>query len=309
MTAAVVPSVDLDAVCDSLFRDAHVRVRLARDYDFAVPASATALRRALVASFDQARGPGSDSASMDAGEVFRAAVRAVGSNNRSWPTFVRGEPKLRALLLEYDPSATASALRTGALLPDAIARWLPGQTGPADARAITKWAHLLADAPDYHAALLRLRHRLGHSEARLPERPLLTAVILGSGIPGPIGAEPPKGLASWKAPGMGPILASEFLRNLHWSAFKPDRHLQRLFGRWFPEILPASELRAQALSQLLGTRRADLSRFLTYSLLGIAVTPASSSFTEVDNLVWALGAYVEKKGRESTRCYRVDGRR
>jgi hypothetical protein len=306
MTADMVASVDLEAVCDSLFDDPRVRVRLARDYGFAVPTSCTELRHALVASFDQARGAGSESTLMDAREVFRAAVRALGSNNRTWSTFVRREPELRALLRDYDPAATACALRSGALLPDSIAQCLPGQTGPADARAIAKWAQMLADAPDYHEALLRLRDRLGSTEARPSELPLLTAAILGSGSSGPNGAEPPMGLKSWKAPGMGPIVASEFLRNLHWSAFKPDRHIQRLWDRWFPDLLPACHSRAQILSHFLGTRRADLGRFLVYSLLGIAVTPATSSFTEVDNLVWALGAYVEKKGRESTRSYRVD---
>lgn len=308
MRSDAVPIVDLHAVCDSLFSDPRVRERLARDYGFAVPTTPAALRQALVASFDQSRVAESDSASLDASVVFRAAVRALGSNSRSWWRFVQGEPKLRALLRGYDPGAAARALASGALATDAIARYLPGQTGPADARAIVKWAQLLADAPHYHAALLRLRERLGHTKAKPPELPLLTAAILGFGASGPRGAEPPKGLSTWKAPGMGPILASEFLRNLHWSAFKPDRHIQRLLGRWFPDVLPACHSRAQVLSRILGTNRAGLTRFLEYSLLGIAVTPTTSSFTEVDNLVWALGAYVEKKGRESERCYRVDTR-
>jgi hypothetical protein len=156
LTADVVASVDLEAVCDSLFRDPRVRERLARDYGFAVRTSAPALRRALITSFDQSRVAGSDAASLDAGKVFRAAVRALGSNSRNWWKFVRGEPELRALLQEYDPGAAASAFGSGALVTDAITRYLPGQTGLADARAIVKWAQLLADAPNCHAALLRL---------------------------------------------------------------------------------------------------------------------------------------------------------
>jgi len=297
--------VNLEAVCDSLFRDPRVRERLARDYGFAAPTTPAALRKALVASFEQVRVAESDSAPAGTSDVFRAAVRALGSNSRSWWKFVRGEPELRERLLDYDPGAAASAFAAGTLVTDDITRYLPGQTGSADARAIVKWAQLLADAQNYHAALLRLRDRLGHTKAEPSELPLLTAAILGSGASGPRGAEPPNGLSTWKAPGMGPILASEFLRNLHWSAFKPDRHIQRLLGRWFPDVLSENRERAQVLSQILGTNRTDLIRFLEYSLLGIAVTPRTSSFTEVDNLVWALGAYVERKGRESARCYRV----
>jgi hypothetical protein len=306
MTAGVAASVDVDAVCDSLFRDPRICGKLAGDYGFDVPSTQAALRQALVASFEQVRVTGSDSTPAGTSEVFRAAVRALGSNSRNWWRFVRGEPKLRALLKGYDPGAAARAVGSGALATNEIARYLPGQTGSADARAVVKWAQLLADAPNFHAALLRLRDRLGHTKAKPSELPLLAAAILGFGASGPRGAEPPRGLATWKAPGMGPILASEFLRNLHWSAFKPDRHIQRLLGRWFPDLLPRCHLRAQVLSQILGTNRADLTRFLEYSLLGIAVTPRTSSFTEVDNLVWALGAYVEKKGRESARCYRVE---
>ena len=42
---------------------------------------------------------------------------------------------------------------------------------------------------------------------------------------------PPSGVESWKAPGMQLALASEFLRNLHWDGFKPDRHIRRMMGR------------------------------------------------------------------------------
>ena len=35
----------------------------------------------------------------------------------------------------------------------------------------------------------------------------------------------------------------------------------------------------------------------------MAVTPNDCSFTKADNLVWALGAYVEKKNRESGEVY------
>jgi hypothetical protein len=36
-----------------------------------------------------------------------------------------------------------------------------------------------------------------------------------------------------------------------------------------------------------------------------AVTPAGHSYSETDGLVWALGSYVERKGRETDRVYRL----
>src|SRR5437016_9366218 len=103
-----------------------------------------------------------------------------------------------------------------------------------------------------------------------------------------------------KGPGMGPTLASEFLRNLRLTGFKPDRHVRRLFSRWFPDLALAITPRARELSRLLGTESRDIIEFFLFALVGPAVTPAGTAWSHVDNLVWALGAYVEKKGREST---------
>ena len=60
------------------------------------------------------------------------------------------------------------------------------------------------------------------------------------------------------------------------------------------------------LAHSLGSRSKIVVEFLTFSLVGQAVTPTDHTFTEVDNLVWALGAYVEKKGKESSTVYRLD---
>ena len=46
-------------------------------------------------------------------EVFRAAVRAIASNSRSWSTFLQYEPTLAELLGDYDPSATHGAHAEG----------------------------------------------------------------------------------------------------------------------------------------------------------------------------------------------------
>ena len=39
----------------------------------------------------------------------------------------------------------------------------------------------------------------------------------------------------------------------------------------------------------------------------MGVTPKGYTFTQVDGLIWALGAYVEKKGKESNTRYCCSG--
>ena len=133
----------------------------------------------------------------------------------------------------------------------------------------------------------------------------MVAAILGAGSKAMIKRwPPPETLGTWKAPGMGYVLACEFLRNLYWgTSFKPDRHIKRLPGGWFPEVAAGVENRAVQLAVLLGSRRGELVKDLKFSLVGIAVTPADRCLNEVDNLVWSLGRYVEKKGKESDTDY------
>jgi hypothetical protein len=57
------------------------------------------------------------------------------------------------------------------------------------------------------------------------------------------------------------------------------------------------------LQELLGRRTKDLSTYLKYSLIGIRATPKGLPHSFVDNLVWLLGAYLERKGRESNAVY------
>jgi len=101
------------------------------------------------------------------------------------------------------------------------------------------------------------------------------------------------------------VLASEFLRNLRWEGFKPDRHIQRLFDRWCPQGAAQVKPEVERLQRLIGRKTKDLGSYLTYSLVGISLSPADATLSKVDNLVWLLGAYVEKKGMESDLTYLV----
>jgi len=107
-----------------------------------------------------------------------------------------------------------------------------------------------------------------------------------------------------KLAGMGYPLASEFFRNLKWNGFKIDRHIKRLFIKWELSA-KCSEMSKtiEPLLDVLGSQEKGVREFLEYSLLGISASPQGTPYSHIDNLVWLLGRYAEKKGEESTQSY------
>jgi len=65
------------------------------------------------------------------------------------------------------------------------------------------------------------------------------------------------------------------------------------------------EPRVAVLEQLILGRgkSAELRQYLKYSLMGMAASPMGARFTEVENLIWLLGKYIERKGRETEASY------
>ena len=265
-------------------------------------------------------------------DVFEAAVRALGSNARKWSSFLANEPALRRTLQNYDPGMViASGVSPVSLMP-----FLPGQTAPNDSHAIIVWAHLLNRVPDYYqTVIVPVTRMFQHLDPSLTTPELLLcmvgffgsdpAFIIGNLNPAPTvppslqtnswfgrwnytnaaGKHITRNLISkkWKFPGMRYALGSEFLRNLRWNGFKVDRHIKRLFTHW-QLAEPIAAKRAGQLGAIFGVHiPTDLKEYLYCSLQGMAISPSGVWFSHVDNLVWALGAYVEKKGRESNIQY------
>lgn len=309
------PVVDLDAIAHALTADVAVRARLVRDYGLADDLSDKQLIDALLRKFDQAP---ADDPYEDMGKprtVFRAAVRSLGSNSRPWITFVRREPELADLLHGYDPRATHESALRGDLSEQTLIEYFPGITRGQDARAVLRWAERLnerdfgAETRAVAGALDRLHdERLGGTLPRAQAMPMIVLLLANPRarwpgwdlLPDEVAALAARGL---ELPGMGATLGSELFRNLRWSGFKPDRHVMRLLDRWTPEVVETQEPAARELAAVAGRRDAPAIEFLQYSLAGQAVTPPGTAFSVADNLIWALGAYVEKKGRESGRAY------
>jgi hypothetical protein len=319
MTTRDGPVLDVDAIAGTIAADPDLCERLCAEYGLPKPASADEFVSSLVEAFDQR--PHEDPVDVDRSprDVFRAAVRSLGSNSRAWTSFLRREPELAVLLENYDPDAVRRKVAKGRISAEGLLDFFPGQTGRTDARSAVAWARR-ASTRDFDrevralAGALSIRCREVHGEEIGTDHlmPTLVAFLAyppGSRWPGyavlrvmGVTDDP----AELKLPGMGPALSSEFFRNLGWSGFKPDRHIMRLLDRWAPEVVAAQRPVARRLAKVVGRRDRGTLDYLAYSLAGQELTPEGTHFSVADNLVWALGAYVEKKGRETGRSYLRD---
>jgi hypothetical protein len=238
-------------------------------------------------------------------KIYEAAIKAIGSNSRRWTTFLRAQPELKRRLFEYDPIAVSQAVQSGHLRVDDLLCLLPGQTQKADAVSILDWAVRLAKRNNYYdRTLCEFAKEILEKCPSLPSHQLLMCLAGTIGY-GQIDRHP------LKMPGMRYAIGSEFLRNLHWNGFKPDRHVQRLFDHWMlsnridveKEVIDIHDLTVGTYPAMRSD--SQFRRYLRYSLLGAAITPEGFSYTETDNRIWLLANYVEQKGKESDMNYFV----
>jgi len=315
-----VNKVDFAIVRDRLYSDPQIAEKIVRDFGISGDhRNADEFAESLRVALDQItvdvpleQRPGNR-------DVFRAAVRALGSNSRPWATFLKNEDALRDLLFDYDPAATCRVYPDLRDLAEKVKDCLPGQTASSDAKAVARWTRKLAVRGDYYGFVCDIGQAITEMATRQGEKligPELLLCLVG------YLADPPtiwKGdeyvkestrslpVAERKLPGMRYALASEFLRNLGWSGFKPDRHIMRLFNLWYPDHRNGNSGRTELLESLIGRGNRDLSDYLHYSILGWSVTPDGMTLTQADGLIWLLGAYVERKGWESEVCYIMNG--
>lgn len=304
--------IDIRAIKDRLFSNETVRSRIARDFGLAdIPIDADEFAADVLNKLEQRPSPNPLDQKFSNAEVFRAAVRALGSNQRKWADYLGNESRIAEVLCGFDPDEASKCA-----LVENIARWLPGQSSNADARAIMDWARLLAGGSNYYQSIKHLGTAFRSLSLNDHNEPLTDAELLLC-IVGYLGKPPSRWAGAvyldsvvrelpydhWKTRGMGYVLVSEFLRNLGWNGFKPDRHIARLFSRWLPDQGPVVLGRVHRLESLIGCTAKPLESYLRYSLIGNSVAPSDLPLSQVDNLVWLLGAYVERKGLESTDRY------
>lgn len=305
-TEAEARVLDLRKIAERLFERDEIRKRICRDFSLQDGSEPMVMAKHLVNSMGQVllRQERETQSCGNGSMVFRAAALALASNMRQWSRFLKSREQFECLLENYDPVAFCRTVRSDGVQLERLRECLGGQTGRADAKAIVQWADILAENPEYYLALSKLKDEIAELVEHDEVVPVLAA-FLGS----PRKAvenrwPPPRGSWSWKAPGMRTALASEMLRNLHWAGFKPDRHISRLLSKWFPDMVEEKSTRARDLARnVLCCRSRDVVNDIKFALVGVAVTPKGCNFTMADNLIWALGSYVEKKDKESEVVY------
>jgi hypothetical protein len=301
---------------ERLFSNSIVRSRILRDYGILENyENSAAFSEAIFARLDQAPISNPLEIDRDNNFVFRAAVRSIGSNSRSWSSFLKNEQQLATLLCDFDVSLIERAVTANKLNSEMISRLLPGQTSSSDAKSILAWVALLSRPDNYYGIIKRVAesfHCLDQDRKLNNELTFLCVVSFfsldfsKSKFIGFISEKYPSILnRQLKFPGMSFALASEFLRNLGWNGFKPDRHVKRLLDKWVPEKKSQIEPDTEYLMSLIGSKRKEVHEYLYYSLLGAILAPDSLQLSHVDNLVWLLGTYVEKKYRESNTLYLI----
>ena len=298
--------LDLRAIKTALVADPVVKARIRRDFGLQSVADEHLIDSVLL-SLGQTPIEDPLSAEYSPHRVFEAAVRAIGSNSRSWASFTRRLEELKEQLDEFDPSRVKEKVKWQDLVP-----FFPGQTGSGDAKGVVRWAKRLSDSDrDFRGELRQVAGALkgtsafAHDSEVLPVlMPTLAAYFGNPPARGPLAAKNrDRSPAELKWPRMGAVLGSEFLRNLGWSGFKADRHVVRLLGCWVGPLVEHWRPRAGELARQVGRQDKETIKMLAYSLTGMDITPPDCSYSHADNLVWLLGAYVERKGCGSGRVY------
>jgi len=302
--------LDLSAIAETMASDISVRERIADDYaiDATMISSADSLRHSLLQALNQTPVDNPIERDHASTDVFRAAVAAIGSNSRDWAVFNAQAEQLSAALESYDPDKVHAAVCNGSLDADMLRNYFSGQTGASDAQAVLKWAKRLSERDfmdELHGVARAISAELAHSPSASRYMMPCLAVCLATPAKRWVSrAVNRKDLQDMtcedlKLAGMGPTLASEFLRNLKFDGFKPDRHVIRLLDLMAPQVVEESEVKARELAAACGRGSKETINFLKYSLAGQVLTPRGTPYSEADNLLWALGHYVEKKGHES----------
>lgn len=291
--------VNINRIADRLF-ETEAKKKIVRDYCIPEPQSSEDLVKLVLDKLNQRACEHPLEQEFTNNQVFEAAVRALASNSRNWSTFLKNKEKIAAKLSQFLVEEVAK--RPPPCFE--LAELLPGQTSGADACAILSWANFLSElqGKNYYSDIIkseseRLRARLGSSGVASHE--LFLCVVAHF-------TDPSSKARGRKWPGMGFALGSEFLRNLHWNGFKPDRHIRRLLSLWVKEQNVDREV--EVLKKVIGRGGQELLGNLRLSLVGASISPDDyrSNYSQIDNRIWLLGAYVEKKGHESNESYIVN---
>ncbi len=299
------PVLPIDMICRTLFDSPQYSTKLRKRYHIEQDISGQALRDAIAETFAECVTL-DRSVQPTLADIFKAGVLAIGSNSRPWHLFLGNLPKISDALYHFDAIAVknvTSPEEDRRKVASQIKKLLGGITAGRDSTSILTFATSLASNPTYADDLKEagdwFRHFLNNfTEHRVLESSVTICVALL------LGNKACRRRALFhndkiqKIDGMGVTLATEFLRNLGWPAFKPDRHIRETLSHWYtPETRtqyagPIAQRVAQAFG---GLTQLDL-ELVEIAALGAVATPPAMELNVADQLVWLYRATVGRIG-------------
>lgn len=239
--------------------------------------------------------------SIDNDTVLRHMTSAIASNQRSWATVCSANSAERrsCLMCQY----SLKALMTKITDPTAcetlkceLACNLGGRTRNSDAKAILENARFINDRINFYNYLIELRAAVVAVMQDATPSELTAGVAILIGDESAFESVPNLQKGPRKMAGMGPTLASEFLRNMGWSGFKPDTHIRRLLSCWYNEGDRQTVVgnRLEQFEAALGTLQKQSREFLYFSIIGERLTPDGEDIIKADQLVWLYGSVLRK---------------
>ncbi len=313
--------IPIEQIESFLYNDEEIRKKIIRDFGLDkidgdsgvrkyVISCPSDLSNALVDVLEQEAVAAPEKKIHDTSEIFEAAVLAIASSANNWTVVQKNIPEIRIALRDFDASAVHKKGVANTI--DSLPKLIGGQSPADNVKYILDWAEKLHDNPEFFTTAIE--RTFNDISIRLDD--LCNGLVHRKGIKLPIAtlclagifSDPAK---SWtikgvpKLRGMGVPIACEFMRNLKWNCFKPDRHIvwaveifdhQMRRAAWHKEALEVCD----QIYDIVGKRNKDLKKNIEAALLCIYATPegyggtretVDTSYSRADNLLWAYIKY------------------
>ncbi|MBT4219754.1 MAG: hypothetical protein HOE26_07265 [Rhodospirillaceae bacterium] len=290
----MVAQLPIEQIKEFLFKDDEIRKAIIDDYDLDGDRirSPQDLTLQLVQALKQVAVEVPEIEKKDNAVVFEAAVLAIASSSSPWVAVQGKREVIKNHLEGYNPADVVKQNQDENFKKQ-LGDLLGGQAGSKNASYVIKWAALLADQPEfYQDIIVKIFSEFSKQLVCFPKHlkyPM--AVLCLAGIFGnPV--KQWKKLKPYKFPGMQVPIACEFLRNLGWSGFKPDRHVIRAIALWENDL---KEMHGDSVEKafshivgLIGTTSKTIICPIKAAIYAIYATPEGVDYSEADNLLWAF---------------------
>lgn len=280
----------------AIFSDSKVSRKICVDYNILGDESPAIIARKILNTFRRFRNSCVEKEIHCPNILMKAAFWAIISRQTDWLRLWRYEDKIADVTANYSPAkVNAKVIRNSGIGLSCTQTSMDGALHRNLDRA-EKCANIIEACPALGASLKDLHHNL-RSRLSDHDASLAVAILLGNEARTACRQwSPPQPLETWKLPGMGPTIASEFLRNLGFEAIKPDTHIRRLLGVWHSGFPSQATDRWHKISACVKSKSTENAEFAQFALFGHLISLPHFSLTEFDNLLWLYARYYKGTG-------------